>query len=101
MRTSRARAALLLALLLAATAMAPAADAIPPGGRIIGPEPEYFGDPDTPPNSPVSIKEQEDWLSVVSRMRLVVVGRLLVVASSLNPAATPVRHDRARPSRER
>ena len=48
MRTSRAWAALLLALLLAATTMAPAADAVPSGGRIIGPEPEYFGDPDQP-----------------------------------------------------
>jgi hypothetical protein len=48
MKASRAWAALLLALLLAATTMAPAADANPPSRRIIGPEPEYFGDPDGP-----------------------------------------------------
>jgi hypothetical protein len=58
MRTSRAWAALMLALLLAATTMAPMAEAVPPGGRIVGPEPEYFGDPDgSGPGSPQMIEE--------------------------------------------
>jgi hypothetical protein len=79
MRTSRAWAALLLALLLAATTMAPAADAVPPGGRIIGPEPEYFGDPDQPASGSAVEKPVPDLMRLRFRLLLIWNARIAVL----------------------
>jgi hypothetical protein len=83
MRTSRAWAALLFALLLAATAMAPVARATQSDRWIEQREddPFAFGDPDgSGPGSPQSVQKTHDTVLTLGRLRLALLaGRVFTV----------------------
>jgi hypothetical protein len=91
MRTSRAWAALLFALLLAATAMAPVARATQSDRWIEQREddPFAFGDPDTPPNSPQTVRKDPDLVVLLGRLRLGMFGAILLPSLSPTSVASP------------
>ena len=93
MRTSRAWAAMLFALLLAATTIAPVAMATQSDRWIdeLGDGPSTFGDPDTPPNSPQTVRKDPDLVVLLGRLRLRMIGALLLPSLSPPPLASPLR----------